>query len=372
MTTKLTIAIDYRPCTIGPLSGVARQVRALIDYIRSRDDMELILVSDGPIDHPDRQYAIFPASGTSLSKTTRPFRRIWFEQIFLPKLIKQRCVDMYYGTVNCGLPLLAPRSCCLIQWVHDYFHISMKGVYPSLKSALFYKLYYWPSFLVTAYKAHKLHVISDFIESESHRLFPITKNKTHRIYNFVDSMKSIEPEPILGLPSEYWLTVGSFEPRKNLRFLTNVWFKLPREERKPLVVISNQLVWPDFLRQCEDFHVFSNISDGQLITAYRSACCYWQPSLGEGFGLPVVESLMQGTPVAVSSGGALEEVSPPEMPRFSPCNEASLTAVMKSVYKSPPSIDCVRLHEFLDQFSKPAFQNNLNALFDDILQSKST
>jgi glycosyltransferase involved in cell wall biosynthesis len=50
------------------------------------------------------------------------------------------------------------------------------------------------------------------------------------------------------------------------------------------------------------------VSDEELASLYRGALLYVQPSVTEGFGLPVLEAMLNGVPVIASDGGALPEV----------------------------------------------------------------
>ncbi|MBF3124306.1 glycosyltransferase, partial [Pseudomonas aeruginosa] len=61
----------------------------------------------------------------------------------------------------------------------------------------------------------------------------------------------------------------------------------------------------------------------------------WQPSYAEGFGLPVVEALSVGTPVAVASGTSLDEVTPPSAPRVSPRAGAALERRLRRLADAP-------------------------------------
>src|SRR5439155_14540571 len=51
------------------------------------------------------------------------------------------------------------------------------------------------------------------------------------------------------------------------------------------------------------------VDDATLETLYRAASCFVFPSLAEGFGLPVLEALVRGVPVACSNVSSLPEVA---------------------------------------------------------------
>ncbi len=66
-----------------------------------------------------------------------------------------------------------------------------------------------------------------------------------------------------------------------------------------------------------------------------------QPSLEEGFGLPVAEAMAAGIPVAVSSGGSLPEITRGSVPTFDPTDVAAIArgidqAVQAPAAASPP------------------------------------
>lgn len=124
----------------------------------------------------------------------------------------------------------------------------------------------------------------------------------------------------LGVEGPYLLAVSTLEPRKNLRRLIEAYAAARDDlaEPWPLVVVG-PTGWGESLPETAPPPgvVLAGAVDGGALTAlYRGArCCAYVPLL-EGFGLPVVEAMSQGTPVVSSpvpsAGGAALEVDPRE------------------------------------------------------------
>jgi glycosyltransferase involved in cell wall biosynthesis len=114
------------------------------------------------------------------------------------------------------------------------------------------------------------------------------------------------------------LAVGSHEPRKNHLALLNAAELVWREGVAFALVFIGGNSWnsQDFERAVTRartegrlVHLVHRIEDGLLWAAYRLAYCTVFPSLQEGFGLPVAESLACGTPVITADYGSMREQS---------------------------------------------------------------
>ncbi|MFW2381312.1 MAG: glycosyltransferase family 4 protein [Acidimicrobiales bacterium] len=112
------------------------------------------------------------------------------------------------------------------------------------------------------------------------------------------------------LPETFVLWVGTIEPRKNLGGLAEAMAKLDI----PVAVVGpdgwnlsveNTLLGP----LGERCHRLGQVSDRDLHGLYAAASVFAFPSHAEGFGLPVLEAMAQGTPVVTSKGTATEEVA---------------------------------------------------------------
>ncbi len=104
------------------------------------------------------------------------------------------------------------------------------------------------------------------------------------------------------LPDRYLLWVGSLrhpDPRKHVAKLAAT----PRE--LPLVLVGPTRPWA---HELQDVILTGEVSDGQLAAIYTAAHALVLASEDEGFGLPAVEALACGTPVAACEVPALREV----------------------------------------------------------------
>jgi len=98
------------------------------------------------------------------------------------------------------------------------------------------------------------------------------------------------------LPSKFFLTVGSVEPRKNLIRLVQAHRLAMRRVAAPiplLVAGGSADVYRDALRGQEvsdQVHLLGRVTDSELAHLYARCTAFVSVSLGEGFGLPVVEA----------------------------------------------------------------------------------
>ncbi|MBW3564048.1 MAG: glycosyltransferase family 4 protein [Acidobacteria bacterium] len=114
-------------------------------------------------------------------------------------------------------------------------------------------------------------------------------------------------ERIPGLqPRRYFLYVGNDKPHKNVQRLVEAFRPIHRRHPETLLV----LVGGDFRRFDDPGIVHPGfVTPGTLRTLYEQALAVVQPSLFEGFGLPVLEAMWFGTPVAIASIPPLLEVA---------------------------------------------------------------
>jgi glycosyltransferase involved in cell wall biosynthesis len=112
------------------------------------------------------------------------------------------------------------------------------------------------------------------------------------------------------------LTASAKRPHKNLIRLLDAWALLPRDRRPMLVLPGYPTRHEKELRARAlelgveaDTRFLGWVSTADLEGLYRLASCFVYPSLYEGFGLPVLEAMARGLPVACSDRASLIEVA---------------------------------------------------------------
>ncbi len=134
------------------------------------------------------------------------------------------------------------------------------------------------------------------------------------------------------------LCVASKRPHKNLVRLISAVALIP-SERRPILVIpgystSHDEELADHAKRLgisELVRLLSWVDAEELEGLYAASSCLVCPSLHEGFGLPVLEAMARGVPVACSGRGALAEVAGDAALLFDPVSPGSISASIAQV-----------------------------------------
>ena len=142
----------------------------------------------------------------------------------------------------------------------------------------------------------------------------------------------------LNLPQTYLLYLGSNKPHKNLPRLVRAWrAALDRglEDEAHLVIAGH---WDDRYPQAkalakalgieDSVRFLGPVSGDDLPLLYAAARAFIFPSLYEGFGLPALEAMASGTPVAASRAPGLSEVVGDAALAFDPMDIEAMAGVI--------------------------------------------
>jgi glycosyltransferase involved in cell wall biosynthesis len=167
--------------------------------------------------------------------------------------------------------------------------------------------------------ADSAHTRTDLIT-----LFDVSPADVKVIYPGVDSRFQPQPEPgererlreRYGIGDEpYVLSVGTLQPRKNYVRLIEGFIQFQAKigtEAHLLIAGGHGWLYDDILAEAqrhESVRLLGFVEDEDLPALYRGATLFAFTSLYEGFGLPVLEAMACGTPVACSNTSSLPEVA---------------------------------------------------------------
>jgi glycosyltransferase involved in cell wall biosynthesis len=190
------------------------------------------------------------------------------------------------------------------------------------------------------------------------RLFPSHAGKIEVVphgWDFTPDTRKGSPGSArpLGVPGRFVLAVGSNRPHKNLRVLVEAWSqtigRLGDDDSAPRLVFAGPRDGrfdeggprADELRRAGHLISLGPVSDEALAALYAEALLLVCPSRAEGFGLPVLEAMGRGTPVACSRVPALEESSDGAAALFDPDDPAALARLLEHLLASPAERDAM-------------------------------
>jgi glycosyltransferase involved in cell wall biosynthesis len=132
------------------------------------------------------------------------------------------------------------------------------------------------------------------------------------------------------------LSLSAKRPHKNLAALIGALAKIPAEDR-PLLVIPGYQTWHEKeLRERSaaagvsgDVRFLGWVSGAELEGLWAIAEAFVFPSLYEGFGLPVLEAMARGVPVACSNASSLPEVAGEAALLFDPRDEREIAGALR-------------------------------------------
>ena len=120
------------------------------------------------------------------------------------------------------------------------------------------------------------------------------------------------------LPGRYLLTVGTLEPRKNLRTLVQAYAQIPKATRQRVsLIVVGGAGWGELelpfgtagLLSEGTLRFLGMVNNRELRSLYEGAVGLLYPSVYEGFGMPVVEAMACGTEVVHSADSSMDEIS---------------------------------------------------------------
>lgn len=299
----------------------------------------------------------YDVRGLKIIEYGRLKSHLW-EQISLPMFLSTKKDYILLNFSGLG-PVLSKSK---ISTIHDVSFLHnpdwfSKGYY------LFYKIL-TPLIINTS---RALLTVSEFSKSEILKYYNVSPEKIHVIYNAVT--KSLENSAADNKKEKYILTVGSLDPRKNFKTLIRAFSDERLRHLELRIVGGANKVFGELgydMQNSPNIRFLGRVSDEELRTQYRNAHLFILASLYEGFGIPPLEALSNGCPIALSDIPVFHEVFENAAVYFNPNDiDDIINVILKSYDNSmPPSFDPAKrvLKKFSWNTSAEKIQSILNTL----------
>ncbi len=223
-------------------------------------------------------------------------------------------------------------------------------------------------------KADILVCVSGHTRQEAHRLLGIPFDKM-RVNPMGAAALPAPDAAMLGrlsaLPA-FILSVGHTGPRKNLMLLPELARQLSTGGRQPVIVRAGTRLDATLaaaIGQHAKLVELGRIQDAELAAAYQTAAVFFMPSRHEGFGLPVIEAMAAGCPVACARATSLPEVAGEAALFFDPDNATEAADACRRLLEDAAlrqqRIEAGRLRA--RQFTYAAHWRRLREVYDDLL-----
>jgi alpha-1,3-rhamnosyl/mannosyltransferase len=242
-------------------------------------------------------------------------------------------------------PLLRRKT--LLVTIHDLTHLLDENLRRSVKSQAYAK----PMLQRLATRADHIFTVSEYSKGRIVEHLGADPAGVTVTCNAVPPHIYAEPRDearartnqAFGFSGNCLLFVGNLKPHKNVSGLLKAFATL-LERRKidqQLLIIGDDPHWGRILtREAADLGLAGRVTfagratDDQVRDAYSGADLTVLPSFEEGFGLPLIESMACGTPVACANSASLPEVAGTAAEYFSPSDVDSIAAAIENVVLS--------------------------------------
>lgn len=354
----MTIGIDAR--FYGPIGkGLGRYVQEVVDNI--------IKIHSAEPGSKIFEYVIFlsPENFDEFRSDDPQVRKVrldcpwygWKEQFIMPFYLWREKLDLIHFP-HFNVPVFTSGP--FVVTIHDLILTNFPTVRATTRSRYIYylkNLAYRLVIFLALRRARRVITVSQFTKDDIVSKFGISPDKIRVTYEgvanlakgmdslFVAKLDRRETLDQYHIPEKFLLYVGNAYPHKNLERLLKAFGRLRAEQPDLRLVLVGRSDY--FYERAKSYAASLNlwqeqnrnsavifpgyVPDAQLEIFYSAAAAYVFPSLYEGFGLPPLEAMANGCPVASSRRASLPEVLGAAAAYFDPENEDDMIAAIRRI-----------------------------------------
>lgn len=269
----------------------------------------------------------------------------------MSRSVMQHPVDIFFfPTMYSYFPIFNKTK--VVVTLHDMIADNYPRLtFPDPKSRLFWRL----KQRVAVSQASVIATVSDYSKSQIMRHFKLPRARLRLISEAAQPIFGVKEAGSdrdavllrygLNAADEFLLYVGGISPHKNLSKLVEAFDRILNKSDRgyKLVLVGDYKddpffsAYPSLREQIAELGIEGSViftgfvPDDDLVHLYNAATLLVLPSLDEGFGLPAIEAMSCGTPVAASDRGSLPEVLGEAGAYFNPLNADDIASVVGSL-----------------------------------------
>ena len=270
-----------------------------------------------------------------------PLLFYWWFEFSIPLALKKYKVDLFLSPDNyASLRTKVPTCLVIHDLAFEHFPAHIK------RSHLRHYKKFVPRF---AHKAAHIATVSEFTKQDIVKHYNVAPEKISVVYNGAHSAyqplsfeKRQEVKQKFTEGKEFFLFTGALHPRKNIINLLKAFVKFKRRQKSAMkLVMVGRMAW--LSKEIEEAKNKMPFKEDVVWLGYRdveelaeitgAAYAMVYPSLFEGFGIPILESLVCHVPVIASNTSSMPEVAGNAGLLVDPNSVDDIAAKMELMYK---------------------------------------
>lgn len=229
-----------------------------------------------------------------------------------------------------------PAKCPIITTIHDLTPLKFPQGFEKNAINSFKRNFYWvkkeASFIMVDSGATEKDLIKEGFDKNKIKVVYLAASDKFKPVKSKKRIKGVKKK--YEISGDYILSVGTLEPRKNIKRLINAWRVVSGRWQVDLVLVGKQgwqkIKLPAIRHEPRAIST-GFVPDNDLSALYSGAKVFVYPSLYEGFGLPVLEAMACGCPVITSNVSSLLELAGNAALLVSPKSVKEIKQAMKKV-----------------------------------------
>jgi len=279
----------------------------------------------------------------------------WWRTWGMGKRAAQDGVEVFHGLSN-ELPWDLPASVAGVCTIHDVIFKEFPSYYPWID-----RLIYDFKTKKATQNASRLIMTSQATQSQVEKYYPNAKGRSVVVYQAVDPAFYVNDSVggVKEVHTPYFVYQSSFTQRKNHAVLVDAFALIQHQTDWNLTLIGlNGPTLEPLKLQIEKLGLSNRItclvdqSRQEMIDCVTGAAGFVYPSLNEGFGIPLAESLAAGLPMAVSNISVFRELTEDLPVYFHPNKADEMAAAMISITTAE--------EQTRQRLKRPSLQNKID------------